>query len=149
MATVQPFTREMIKHYLQSREMKYLTDSDGDFQLGFEVSEITGCRLTIYLWVQGKDLNIYAIKVRTSRDIPEADWGRVTYVCNRWNAEHRWPKAFLDVREVEGAGSGDIVLEQHLDLGPGIHQELFDDLTNTILAAAVSFWVWAHKEHGL
>jgi len=35
-----------------------------------------------------------------------------------------------------------------VDLEPGIYQELLNDMINTTIVTAFSFWSWAHKEQG-
>jgi len=149
MPTVQKFDRSMIEKYLKSVNLKYLRDSDGDFVAQFAYDEDTGCELTLYLIAAGQKNEIYVIRVLSDKRIPKSDWGRAMMLCNTWNDERRWPKAYLHVANPDKDTIGTIVLEEQIDLEKGIHQELLDDLTTTILMGAHLFWEWAHKEKGL
>ncbi len=85
----------------------------------------------------------------SDKRIPKSDWGRAVMICNTWNKERSWPKAYLFVRNPSTDTHGLIVLEDVIDLEKGIHQELLDDFSLTSIATAISFWKWAHKEQGL
>ena len=67
MTSIERFNRERIKCYLQARDLRYLTDSDGDFQVGFGYSEKTGCRLSIDL--QAGEVNVGKFEVQHVRRI--------------------------------------------------------------------------------
>ncbi len=53
------------------------------------------------------------------------------------------------MQDPETSTHGTIRLEGQLDLEAGIHQELFDSFTDTIMSAAGRFWSWAHTERNL
>jgi hypothetical protein len=148
MSAVQKFDHSMIEAYLRGRELKFLRDSDGDFVLEWERDETIGCELRMLLAAAGKNKDIYSILVRSNRRIPRQDWERCVSLCNTWNREKRWPKAYVFWLEGDDA-SGQILLEGQIDLAKGIHSELFADFTETILGTAFQFWKWAHQEHGL
>lgn len=148
MPTVKKFDRSMIENYLKSRNLKYLVDSDDDYRVEFAYSESTGCELTVLLIAAGAKREIYQILVLSDKRIPKKDWGQAIMACNTWNKEKRWPKAYLYVSDPSKDSVGMIMLEGQIDLEKGIHQELFDDFTDTIIVTANSFWEWAHKEQG-
>lgn len=149
MPNVQRFDRSMIERYLKQTGYKYLRDSDGDFHVNFHYEEDTGCELSILLCAEGKGSEIYSIRVLSDKRIPKSDWGRAIMLCNTWNKERRWPKAYLHVSDPAKDTVASIVLEQQIDLEKGIHQELLDHLTSSILLGGYVFWQWAHKENGL
>lgn len=146
---VQTFNRGMIEAFMKQSGMKYLTDSDGDFLIHWGYDEATGCAMNLQFSAQGNKKHIYAITVIAEKRIPRNDWGRAVMICNTWNKEKRWGKAYLYVDDPATDATGMIVFDNHMDLEQGIHQELFNDLTLTIVSAANSFWEWAHKEQGL
>ncbi len=147
-ANVQPFTRSMIANYLKGADLSYLTDNDGDFVVQFGYEDIRGCRLSFYLMAAGKNADVYSIMVRSDKRIPKSDWERAMIACNTWNKDRRWPKAYLEVDDPTTDTTGEIILEGQIDLGKGIHQELLDSFTETLLLSGNMFWVWAHKEQG-
>lgn len=148
MPTVQKFDRSMIERFLKSRNLKYLVDSEGNYRVEFAYDESTGCELTVLLIAAGSRRQIYQIVVLSDKRIPRKDWERAIMACNTWNKENHWPKAYLYVSDPSKDNFGMIMLEGQIDLEKGIHQELFDDFTDTIIVAAHSFWEWAYKEQG-
>ncbi len=147
MAGVVPFSRGLIERYVQHEELKFLKDSDGDYVIPYGYSDGLGCALRFLLMATGQNEEIYAVVVHSDRRIPREDWGKAILLCNTWNTEKRWPKAYLKYNEDESTGS--IILEEQIDLEDGVHPELFDAYTRRVMACAVSFWEWAHEEQGL
>ncbi len=146
---VQPFKRSMIEKCLQSASLRFLRDSDGDFVVRFGYDERIGAELEIFFDAEGSEGQVYAIMCHTDKRIPKTDWGKAIMVCNTWNKQKRWPKAYLYVREPSTDTTGMIVLEEYLSLEAGIHQELLDDYTLKAVSGMFQFWVWAHQEQGL
>jgi tetratricopeptide (TPR) repeat protein len=136
---VYRFERELIKTYLKKNEMKYLQDSEGDFVLKFDYDPQINCELTVYLMVSGKNQNIYSISIRSNKRIPREKWNDAFFICNQWNLHSRWPSAFFVIRNEEDK-YGFIVLEYHLDLEAGIHQQLLDNITSEMIASGYKFW---------
>jgi putative sensory transduction regulator len=148
MDVVQRFDRSMIERFLVSTKLRYLRDNDGDFVVQFGFDTDRGNEMTFMLMTGGSQGQIYAIYGESSNVIQAQDVDRAIRMCNMWNTEKRWPKAYVRMRQDAGRSYGRIMLEGQLDLEKGIHQELFDDYTSTIFATASSFWEWAHKEQG-
>jgi len=148
MPVVRTFNKELIEAYLRRKNLKFLVDSDGDYRVDYAYDEECGCEMTVWMILGGSKKDIYCVRVNTDKRIAQRDWGKAVLICNQWNKEKRWPKAFLYYRDAE-AEHGDILLEGQIDLEQGIHQELFDDFTNTVIATAFQFWKWAHEEKGL
>jgi hypothetical protein len=109
----------------------------------FGHTEAWGCALDVQLQLEAETC-IYTIRVRSDRPIGPADRDRCIHLCNTWNREHRWPKAFLELepRDDDAPDSGVIYLEEILDLREGVHQELLEDFTATVLWTADQFWMW-------
>lgn len=149
MATVTKFNRDMIKKYLDKRDTRYLRDSDGDFRVDFERDEDIGREISIWFMAQGEHAEIYSVLMKSDKRLSKPEWDHTIPVCNTWNLEKRWPKAYLAVKDPEKDTIAEIFLEGQIDLEKGIHLELFEHYTDSILAAGVSFWVWAKTEHGL
>lgn len=146
---VQPFNRSMIEKCLRSTSWRFLTDSEGDFVVEFRYDEETGVELEIFFEAEGSKGQIYVIRGHADKRIPKNDWNKALMVCNTWNKEKRWPKAYLYVRDPSTDTTGTIMLEENLDLETGIHQELLNDITLTAVAGMFGFWEWAHREQGL
>lgn len=148
MPEVEQFNRSMVEKFLRSRNYRFLTDSDGDFILQFAYESDADCKISIHLIAAGENNEIYSLTARSDKSIPKSEWGRVVMLCNTWNRERRWPKSYLYVDDSSSA-RGEIFLEESIDLGTGIHQELLNDFTITMIIGANLFWAWLHKEHGI
>jgi len=147
MAYVQKFDRSMIERFLRTENLHFLRDSDGDFVLELPYSDDTGCSIKNYLMISARFPDIYRILITSDKRIPKNDWGRAVMVCNTWNKERFWPKAYLSVRDPADT-YGTIVLEWQADFEKGVHQELLDDFSMMILSSGITFWKWAHQEQG-
>lgn len=148
MGSVETFSPTMVETYLRSRRLAYQRDGDGDFRIAFAYDAELGCALDCWMIVGGRDRQILAFRAVGQRPIPRGEFSRVLALCNEWNRDRRWPKAYLFHRSVDDE-PGAIYLEENIDLAPGIHQELLDDWLDTMRSAAVEFWIWAHREQGL
>ncbi len=146
MATVQTFDRNMIKTYLATTDWKYLQDQDGDFVVRFSRDADTGCELSLWMIVEGEKHNLYTVRVFSDKQIPKKDWGRAVMLCNDWNDHKRWGKAFLHIDNPDTDTTGQIIVEEQLDLEPGIHQELLNDFTTTVFSSANLFWTEANQK---
>lgn len=149
MSVVQRFNRTMIENCLRANQLRFLRDNDGDFRVEFGYNEKYGCEISFSLSVAGSQNDVYSIIAISDKRIPRHDWAKAVTICNEWNAQKRWPKAYLHVRDVATETYGAILLEQDIDLEPGVHQELLDHFTLTAFATSMSFWEWAHTTQGL
>lgn len=148
MPNIQKFDRSMIEEYLRGKGFPIFQDDEGDYVLQFSYNKDWGCHVAALLGVKGPSNNIYSIRIISDRRIPLKDWEQVIVLCNRWNDETLWPKAVLSLRNTSTEMSSGIALEAYLILDMGIHQELFDDYTDKIVGAGLSFWEWLYKEQG-
>jgi hypothetical protein len=139
----------MIEKFLRSQNYRFLRDNDDDFVLQFGYDKDTDCKLSFNLMVSGKANDIYSILARSDKNVSRQEWGRVIMLCNTWNREKRWPKAYLYVQDPDSSPYGEIFLEQHFNLEQGIHQELFNDFTSNMIVVSNLFWEWIHNEHGI
>lgn len=148
MPSIKKFDRRMIKNFLDKAELNYFTDKDGDFTINFAYDEELGCELSFWFIVTGSNDEIYQVLISSDKDIPKSQWARVLMLCNTWNEEMRWPKVYLHIDDIDNDTTGNILLEEQIDLEQGIHQELLNDYTETILSTSFQFWKWMHEEHG-
>ncbi|MCX6741502.1 MAG: YbjN domain-containing protein [Candidatus Parcubacteria bacterium] len=146
MMEVKPFNREMIEAFLKSNDLPYDVDEDGDISFGFSGDEKTGCAMRIWLMVAGENKDVYDLRIYADRTFPKEEWSKAVMACNEWNDAKRWPKAYFHVSDPDTEGQVDC--EGDIDLEAGIHQELFDDFSLTIITRAQAFWEWMHSEKG-
>ncbi len=146
MAVIEPFGHPMIKAYLKARDVRYLTDQDGDFLVQFAAEDAIDVGIQIRLMVTGEEQDIYSLAAIGDRQFRQPEWRDCILSCNEWNRDRRWPKAYFQERDDD---RGLIVLDAHFLLGPGLHQELFNTFTDSVLAGAFQFWEWLLNEKEL
>ena len=149
MARVQEFDRAMFENYLKSKELKYLVDQEGDYQVQFSHDNDWGCGLTVWLIASGKGKDICTVRVHADKPVPRAQFSRAILLCNEWNATRRWPKTFVHYNPDDNNEPCQIICEDQLDVQKGLHQELLDDLATTTIRTSMSFWEWANKEQDI
>jgi hypothetical protein len=139
MATVEKFDNTMMESCLKTVGWKYLKDADSDcvVQFAFDDDD-TKCELTLYLIREGKEKDVLQLVVPSDAKIPAAELGAALFFCNKWNKEKRWPKVYVNFED--GDSHGKIICEAQLDLGQGIHQELFNSFVSVNFSAGNLFW---------
>jgi hypothetical protein len=145
---VKPFNQEMIQSFLSSNGIDVKADDDGDYSFSFSADDKTGCALRFLLMVSGENKDVYDVRVYADREIAHQDWSRAIMACNEWNDAKRWPKTYFHAANPDSDTVGRVVCEGDIDLEAGIHQELFDDFTLTIITRSQAFWEWMHTEKG-
>jgi hypothetical protein len=145
---IEQFSRAMIEAVVQAKNIEYHTDIDGDISIELAEEATYGYRLTAHCLAVGPAQSIYCVRVVANKAIPQLEWGRAILLCNSWNRDHRWPKAYLHYASMESA-VGEIILEGQLDLERGVIHEQMVDFTDGQIACALQFWAWAHQQHGL
>jgi hypothetical protein len=146
MSPVRTFDHTMIQAFLKSSGLKYLTDSDGDYVVEFSYNPDLDCELSYWFIVGGKDRDIYRVAVHTNKRLAQQQIGQAIVLCNEWNRERRWPKAYVNLVDSSGVSYGEIILEEQLNLEAGIHQELLNTFTLTVMVTGESFWKWANEQ---
>lgn len=143
---VLPFSREMIRSYLDRAKLTYRRDKREDFRVDLEHDKDLRCAPSFWLTASGAEEEIYGIEARSNRRFPRDMWDWCLYVVNEWNKRMRYPKAYLYVPDPESGVTGEIRLEEYTDLEYGTHQEFVDHLTATIMGGAVRFWAWLDEQ---
>lgn len=143
---VQPFTRTMIKQYLDRANLTYLRDEHGDFRVDFAYDDDLDCATSFWLMATGAQEEIYGIEARSTRRFSSDRWDWCLLMVNEWNARMRYPKAYFHAPDTANGKTGEIRLEQYTDLEKGVHQELLDSLTYTVMGGAMRFWSWLNDQ---
>ncbi len=126
---VVKFDRDLIREYLEERDVKYMIDKDGDFIAIFALNGCPQKAFTIFA-ASGLLEEVFSITLRVepSPAMPEVDALRQV---NRWNQERRWPRAYYKDHGFQ--------LDWHIDLGVGISPALFADMCDTVIAGGHMF----------
>jgi hypothetical protein len=146
---IQKISRDMLEAFAKEEKYEFSIDSDGDVSIPFSVDESSGAKLTCYLMLRGDEKDLYSVLIMADKRVPKVKWGRALIVCNEWNHDKRWPKAYLRTKDLAASTEAEIRLESEISLHAGIHQELLSEFSRAAIASAFSFWKWAHTERGL
>jgi Putative bacterial sensory transduction regulator len=141
------FSREMIKRYLDGQGLTYLRDAPGDFRVDFAHDDDLDCALSFWIMAVGADDEILGVEARSTRRFSRESWDWALYVVNEWNKRMRYPKAYFFVAEPHEDKTGEIRLDQYVDLEKGIHQQLFDSIVFTVMGGATRFWGWMKEQN--
>lgn len=145
--TPEGFSLSMIEKYLRTRGYPFLRDQNDLFTVRFTRDEASGRELTVWLSAEGQENNVYAIRVYADEPVAEADFHKALAACNTWNAKWRWARAVLLHQDGPDAGAaGQIMIDWHLDLREGMHQELLSYVTDDAIRTAFEFWTWVRQE---
>jgi len=144
MTELEPLSPELIRRYLDADGAAYDVDEDGDFVFEYDPDPDSGCTLTVYLSITERDW--YSIVIANERTFQRADWERLVWLCNTWNAEEMYPMAYL-LADPATPDEADIFLDHTYIAKFGISQEQLQHLTEEIIDSAFAFWDWAHSEH--
>jgi hypothetical protein len=88
---VVPFTRDLVKEFLEEADLKYLVDRDGDFVVFFDTPYPQ--RLLVQFILGGSKKEILQIAIRVDPSPPMEETEALKLV-NSWNLRKRWPRAF-------------------------------------------------------
>ncbi len=129
MQTIETFNREMIRRYLEERNVNFLTDRDGDFVVFFE-TEPGLPDLMVHFMVGGLFEEILSVRAKLM-PTPPLNGEVCLNLVNNWNVERRWPKAVYR--------QGEIGLEWDIDLERGVHYPLLAHLCDILMVATHQF----------
>jgi len=147
MSEIEPLSHELVARSLKGQGLNYLRTPDDRFKLEYRPDEASGATLTAWLWVEGPNQDILDIWVVADKRFPRSEWGRMIMLCNQWNNEKRWPKAYLATRGLpDTATDTGVVLELQLKLSSGLQIESIDEWYNMVVGGAYQFWRWIKEQ---
>ncbi len=117
-------TPARIATWMSANGFSYFVDSDGD------LGGMWRGRL-FYFFLFGERSEILQVRGQWQREVAIERMTEILDICNEWNAERIWPKAYVRVRD---NGRVHVVSEVALDLEHGatdaqLHQALFCGLS--------------------
>ena len=104
-----PLTRERIADYLVARGYRFVVDDDGDLTGTWDGSRF-------WFLLLGEQQEILQVRGQWHREVAIERLEEVLDVCNEWNADRIWPKAYVRVRD---NGRVHVVSEVATDLEHG------------------------------
>jgi hypothetical protein len=119
-----PVSPARIAAWMTANGFSYFVDSDGD------LGGMWRGRL-FYFFLFGEHSEILQVRGQWQREVTIERMTEILDICNEWNAERIWPKAYVRVRD---NGRVHVVSEVAIDLEHGatdaqLHQALFCGLS--------------------
>jgi hypothetical protein len=123
-AVPTPVTPARVAEWFSNHEFSYFVDNDGD------LGGLWRGRL-FYFFLFGEHSEILQVRGQWHREVAIERLEEVLDVCNEWNADRIWPKAYVRVRD---NGMVHVVAEVATDLEHGVT----DDQLNQLLFCGLS-----------
>lgn len=92
---LSPLTNELITECLETMELRYFTDSDGDVGANWD-------SFMAYFFRMGERKEILNSRVIVRKKFPVEEQLRLQTFCNDWNRDKLWPKAYVRIAEEDG-----------------------------------------------
>ncbi|WP_245858863.1 YbjN domain-containing protein [Luteimicrobium subarcticum] len=126
----RPLDRARVVDWLGSEGYSYFVDSEGD------LGGIWQGRL-FYFLLFGENDEIVQVRGQWHRDLTIERLEEILEVCNEWNADRIWPKAYTRVRD---NGMVQVYTEVTVDLEFGANDEQLADVLQCGLSTASLFF---------
>lgn len=125
-----PLSRERLCRWFTEHGYTYFVDNDGD------VGGLWRGRL-FYFFCFGERAEILQVRGQWNRELAIERLTEVLEVCNEWNAERLWPKAYARVRD---DGMVHVVCEVSTDLEHGATAAQLGQLLHCGVGASSTFF---------
>ncbi|MCB2177898.1 MAG: YbjN domain-containing protein [Actinomycetales bacterium] len=129
-ALTSPLTAQRVQNWLARRGYGWFVDMDGD------TGGMWRGRM-FYLFALGDDEQILQVRGQWNRSFTIERLTEVLEICNTWNSEKVWPKAYVRVRD---DGSVHAVCETATELGAGVTDDQLGQLIECGLSSAGAFF---------
>ncbi len=148
--TVEPVGPAMLRTALKAKGWSIYETDDHWFSVQYRYEKDSGRRVRATLGLVGSKKEIVDLLIQGDSRLVDGQFERAYQLCNAWNQNNRWPRAYVLVDEDEGTRrSGRLSLDCIFDGGTGLTQELLNRLLHNALSHAWNFWELAHAEYRL
>lgn len=137
---VVPFTRDLMKEFLEGEGLAYFRDRDDDLLAFFRGRSPEG---SIRAWFSLREESIYSITIESSYRLGRRGFPAWYVRCNEWNSTRSWPAVHVlpsDEVDQTGAVLVRVIAEEQVDLRQGIHRSLFTSYSNNVLSGGLAFF---------
>lgn len=153
----QPFTADTLVRYLRASGLPFWESGASAYTASWDYDPAIDRCTQAFFSVEGTDQAILCARWVSDRRVSAELFHRAFRLCNQWNSDWHWPRAYVDIPRLgggrSGAGaapaSGILTLDLRLYLAKGIHQGLFDSQVYAAQVASWHFWALAHREYRL
>jgi hypothetical protein len=144
--TIEPLSHKLIDGILRKKNIRFMTDSDGDFKITYSRDPDSGAEITVWIMISGKSGNVLAFRMYADAEIRRTRWSEAIALCNEWNEKRLWPKVYLYAQNPDTDEFARLQCEMNLDLAAGTFEEYVEDQFILSVASASWFFEWLHKE---
>jgi hypothetical protein len=143
---IEPLTNELTRRALDALGIPNSRDEDGDW---FTVIHSGDSRsdLQCFFIVYGENRKLFQLVCLFDARIPKRKWGAALQLCNAYNTEARFGRAFLRIQE--GQEEAPLRFDAVIDCTDGVSQQFLQTLINSHLASACMFYNMAHEDKAL
>lgn len=149
----RPFSTGTLVRYLRGTGRPFRECGADRYVAGYDYDSASDRCCQAFLSVEGPDRDTLCARWVSDRRVPAGQLDRAYLLCNQWNAQWRWPRAYVDLPRQDARapdpGSGILTLDYQAYLARRIHQGLFDSLLAAVEGATWSFWEMARREFNL
>jgi len=126
----RPVSRERIVEWCSREDFTYFVDSEGDLG-GFWNNRL------FYFLVFGENAEVLQVRARWNREVNIERLEEILDLCNAWNAERVWPKAYVRVLD---NGTVNVMAESSHDLEQGVTDAQLDRLLACAIGTTTLFF---------
>lgn len=137
---VRPVSPLRLTRCLDRLDVCYQRESNHLITATWEPDPGTEDLVKMTLSLEGDGHTVLVLTSRIDRDIPEDRLEKALEVCNKWNCERRWPRAFMHPMAGQGPGLCRVALDVHLHLSNGIHDEFLESLIRDFISGSAECW---------
>jgi len=124
-----PLSRDRVVAWLRSEKVHFFVDDEGDVGGLWDSS-------LLYFFVHGEHDEVLLVRSMWHREVSIERFEEVLELCNAWNAEKVWPKAYLRVRD-----NGKVLVHADItyDLEPGVSDTQLGWLLHSAIGTHLAF----------
>jgi hypothetical protein len=141
MSVVSPISIDRVRRVLDKLSISHKVDDDGDIAFVLNADDDVAYDVVCFLMLKGSNKEVYQIMLIPSKAIPARKQGEALLACNQWNVEKLYPAAYL-----QPGDESKVVAMYGIDLEKGIHDELLEDFTRSIVSMGWEFFKFISKK---
>jgi len=153
---LRPFSAETLACYLRGTGRPFRECGPGRYVAPYDYDPASDRCCQAFYAVEGRDQDVLSVRWVSDRRVPAEQLSLACLLCNQWNTQWRWPRAFVDLPRAAAAdnleappASGVLTLDFQLYLHRRIQQGQFDTLLVPVQEATWAFWEMAHRDYSL
>jgi hypothetical protein len=143
---IEPLTNDLTRRALDALSLPNSLDEDGD---PFAVIPGGDSRSDLHCFfiVFGKNRKMFQVVCLFDARIPKRKWGAAFQLCNAFNTEALFGRAFLSIQE--GQEEAPLRFDAVIDCTDGVSQQFLQTLINSHIASACMFYKMAYEDKAL